>query len=1163
MIALFCSKIYKQDCDGTRRGTILVSSFHHRCFLFVFWGSSPERNGNSMPDPRFEFHMRETAYSAEHKVPADFDFRKQGEEAIHDNYMHLGNIINSMSLTKQIDGVNANAYGDVFKDKLSRKERDAAKKKSGTELYEKAKSRRLVEGAEKEYDRQLKEFTKGIRKSKGVTVPDELEYDFEDACCLFRMKEPKTGVKIWKDYCGEPQERYRALDAMVESFVNQDFTFDLSKDSMIAAQSLKFIQLKRRADAFLSLISKNLGYWSAVDDITKASVMKKLSQADLLWDYYVKKEALITDEFYSSRMDSELSYINPISENAAERNRNCAVMSKIHAADEAYERLRHMEDQDREALVLEEMGKKITSQDKIETTAVPIGREVKSKAQGFEILDVFGLPLKIASFFMRDKRTADHGHVRYEKMRDEFDKKFPKYLYSIGEGRHGFYRGPKGNNDAPAVILDTLFDDPVKRFIADTLKDSTLKDGAGSDDEIATKKLFIDFTEAADRYAKIRGIVNADTTEMEMAFLDRMRDIEKEFGDNYTEDKTVSEISKRRAIAVKACMKKIRDTFSGNLKNVTVKGTYDNAVENSTAVIQSTTITENMDESNIEEIPLFTHYPNINDVKQSTIGDCYLVGAMTSFVKTSPQGVLDMFQDLGDGNVLVRLFEGYDNDDKRLDTSGKWLDARNTGNCTMRPVFVKLRKHYETGDGNANDCVWPQLIEKAYAAAGFNMKGEARVDEKGYLHDMEKELTSGYGFIALSHMTGKLQKRYRVAPMTDQENRRIKNSAGHLFTSDEFQHRLGAGVPKFLMETMMANTADNDTRIMDTEYLEIMFPIHLKTVCIEYGSKLLQIKKQFMRKGFGKESYVPVISRIADDIGLKLADDWADQGSSQLDMMGTGQVKSEFQLDQDDQRWDTLFDIEHIYLQYMGKLKENLDHISKGEDVTFDTVKGLDTSFFSDDNVNELLDSIIKLSRTGDNEDLAPRIAGINKTIDAMLSFGNDEDVKQKAIDEHKTKYDAFWTDHESAEKARTFAKKMNFGNHDIIRENLLDFVITLKDAIDKGGSVEISINHFVSAVDLKVHNNQWFVLIKDPFNVYNMAYQRDKNGVSIGHEESFLDVLNLEGHRYKRHLDDKGDINRSLMGGFRGLSWWKLDDLGKKMKDYTPVLPGDIKHTV
>ncbi len=77
---------------------------------------------------------------------------------------------------------------------------------------------------------------------------------------------------------------------------------------------------------------------------------------------------------------------------------------------------------------------------------------------------------------------------------------------------------------------------------------------------------------------------------------------------------------------------------------------------------------------------------------------------MTSFVKARPQGVLDMFQDLGDGNVMVRLFEGYDARGKRISTNEEWL---NTQNITMKPMYVKLRKHYETGDGNANDCVWP------------------------------------------------------------------------------------------------------------------------------------------------------------------------------------------------------------------------------------------------------------------------------------------------------------------------------------------------------------------------------------------------------------------------------------------------------------------------
>lgn len=1118
-----------------------------------------------MSDPGFEFHMKKTDYSPEHRAPETFDFRKHGMEAMDHNYMALGNVIGSMHLTEQKSGVNVNAYGESFKDRLRTKERAAAMKKSGTELYEKAQNKKLIEGAEKEYSRRLDEFTKKLKKGRDLTVPQELQYDFENCCVLFRMKDPKAGIKIWNDYCADGEQRYGALDHIVEDFVNQDFDFDLSNDSVIASQALKFLQMKYRSDAFLSLISRNLEYWSAVDDVTKGAVMKKLSQAELLWDFYVKKEALITDAFYSSRMNSELSYTDFSADDLKAMERNQEVMNKIHEADDAYERLRMMEEPDREERVREARVKKINAQVLLSNTAVPVGRQVQGKSKGFEFMDIFGLPLKVTSFFMRDKRTADHGRVRYEKEAEAFDKKFPQYLQGIGEGkRHGFYRGPKGNDYAPPIILEDFFTDPVKLSITTILKENNgLLKGKSTPDEKSTQRLFEDFTDAAERYTKIRGIVNADTTEMEMAFLDRMKEIEEKFEKGYAEDRDVSELSKKRAAAVKSVMEQIRSCLYGNLRNVTAKTIFESAVTNSTAVIQSTTITDNMDESNIRDIPLFTHYPNINDIKQSTIGDCYLVGAMTSFVRTSPQGVLDMFQDLGDGNVLVRLYEGYDQKGNRLDNFKKWSEATRSGNGEMRPMFVKLRKHYETGDGNANDCVWPQLIEKAYAAAGFNMKGDAVVDEKGQLHDMEKELTAGYGFIAMSHMTGTLQKRYSVAPLKDKQNRLSKRLGKELFQSDDFQNLLGAGIPQFLMNTLVSIVPDKDAINMDAEYFEYWLGMALRLVSIEYGSKLLQIKKNFIRKGFDSTVYAPIITGIADRIGLTLADDWDEQGSSEIRLMGKVSGSAQFNLEEDNQEWETLFDMNHDRERYINKYRQNYNALKNGQPLTFDAEKGFDTQAFSDENINTLLDTLMQMTGRNSPDDLALIQPQIGKTIDASLSFGGDEDLKQKAIDEHREKAEKFLSDKKNKDAVELQMKKMQFVNNSLIRDNALDFMIVLRDTLEAGGTVEISINHFISAVGMAMHNNQWFVLIKDPFNVYNMSYERDKKYNVVKHEQGFMDVLNLDGHHYKRHLDEEGDLGKNLAGGFGGLSWWTVDDLAKKMKDYTPVLPGQVKHRV
>ncbi len=1126
-----------------------------------------------MTEPMFTFKMHDTVYSKEIKTTDDVDIRQDGQEALRDNFMNVKDIARSMKIKEQTDGVTAYVYGERFKDVLTPEERTAAAKKEGTELFQKAQNKKLILGASKEYNRRLDEFTRSVRKTKGVDVPEGLESDFEEACCLFRLKEKKAGVSIWKDYCGDGQQRYRALDRLVENFVNQDFEFDLSTDEMVAKESLKFVQMKNRTDSFLSLMMKNIEYWSSIDDLAKASVMKKLQQADRLWHFYTLKARLITNDLYSTRLDSEMSYVDYFNDDENTAHRNKEVYTAMVEADEAYLNLKHMEDADRENLVVKEMGDRIGKMDVYHRLATPKEKEITKKGRGFEIMDIFGLPLKVVSFFMRNKRTADHGRHQYGEQKQAFDQKYPKELYNIGIGKtQSYIRGSgfshlEGSDElevTPAIKLEDHFTDPVKISIALILENNkTLllnDEKTETMDEKSTKKLFERFNDAASRYVQIGGIVNADTTEMEMAFLDEMKEVEEKFEESYGEGSDVTNLSKLRRESVKSVMDEIRKNLYGNLKKNTTEQKFNNIVEMQTAVVQSTTITDNMYESNIKDIPLFTHYPNINDIKQSTIGDCYLVGAMTTFVKVAPQAVLDMFQDLGNGDVIVRLYEGYDRKGDRLDTSDKWRDASKLHSGELRPVYVKVRKHYETGDGNANDCVWPQLIEKAYAACGFNMKGEAKVDKKGKLHNMEKELTAGMGYIALSHLTGSFQEKELIARTDSKELRKSKAEGRKVVKTQEFQERMCAGLPYYFTETLFTYIPDSLYGNMDMEVLELYSSTALRAIAIQYGTKLMKVKKILSNKGFPKESYVPIITAIADGMGLRLAADWDEQTSTTMTKLRHDEGRENINMNDLDQRWDTLFDLEAMSGQFVQKIRHNHQSILAGRNVTFDDQRGLDTQEFSDENISALLDNVIALSESVTKENAEQTLPQIQRTVMGTLSFGGDEDFKQKAISERKSVQDKYWSEDKNQIEVRRQAKRMKLGDNEHIPDNALDFMITLQDTISKGGAVVISIYHFITAVDVKLHNHRWYVLIKDPFNVYNMTYERGDNYDVKMHEQGFLDVLNLEGHHYKRHLPDNGDLGKSLAGGFGGLSWWNIEDLAPKLADYTPLLPGHIR---
>jgi len=98
--------------------------------------------------------------------------------------------------------------------------------------------------------------------------------------------------------------------------------------------------------------------------------------------------------------------------------------------------------------------------------------------------------------------------------------------------------------------------------------------------------------------------------------------------------------------------------------------------------------------------PLFDSTPSIKDIKQGAIGDCYLIAGIYSMTNKDPQAIKNMIKDNGDGTVTVKLFDKV-----------KGLDGENT----FKEKFVTFEKSVVKGQGHAEDKLWVQMLEKAYA----------------------------------------------------------------------------------------------------------------------------------------------------------------------------------------------------------------------------------------------------------------------------------------------------------------------------------------------------------------------------------------------------------------------------------------------------------------
>lgn len=105
-----------------------------------------------------------------------------------------------------------------------------------------------------------------------------------------------------------------------------------------------------------------------------------------------------------------------------------------------------------------------------------------------------------------------------------------------------------------------------------------------------------------------------------------------------------------------------------------------------------------------------------DDPMQNYIGDCYLMAAMSSVAKASPDVIKNAFKDLGNGKYEVTL---YDQKGSKLTPHKVEIDADLPMNDWNGRVYATARDAHE---------LWPSLLEKAFAQrAGSYGKIEAGV----------------------------------------------------------------------------------------------------------------------------------------------------------------------------------------------------------------------------------------------------------------------------------------------------------------------------------------------------------------------------------------------------------------------------------------------------
>ncbi|WP_024443434.1 DUF4226 domain-containing protein [Mycobacterium sp. UM_WGJ] len=139
---------------------------------------------------------------------------------------------------------------------------------------------------------------------------------------------------------------------------------------------------------------------------------------------------------------------------------------------------------------------------------------------------------------------------------------------------------------------------------------------------------------------------------------------------------------------------------------------------------------------------LYPHDPTAADVKQDSVGDCYLDATMGAIANANPQWIKDRIHfDDGTGNFDVTLWDGH---------AWKHVDV------TQADIDTDIKHNGASwlDNGRPDAALWPAVLESAYAKLKYPgtdladaLGNEVGIGQGGYAKDAMEALTGNRGTV--------------------------------------------------------------------------------------------------------------------------------------------------------------------------------------------------------------------------------------------------------------------------------------------------------------------------------------------------------------------------------------------------------------------------------
>ena len=904
----------------------------------------------------------------------------------------------------------------------------------------------------------------------------------------------------------------RKQSITIDEFLKIDVSgLKLTSDQEFTNSARKLAKIGEKTELMQNMYVNQIKDNPAIDEEKKQEIARKLEHLHRLNGYYIARKKLIKNEYYMTHYNSELSYYQAkkrvwvpddkapkweIQRKKEIRERD-EVSDLIRGVECASYLLRHgsMNKDEAKADFENLYKKKLSDKSRLALFDCYATRS-NYMAPGY--MHGIGYMLQFVNWMWRGKRKTDYGEQEYDKSLAKYEK-LPEAI------RNGQPLVKPTRGMAPEVPLEKYFQDSVKSELSRLQKNAPRPD---ADDDDDYKGAF----EALEKWTHVRGIVNLDTVRMEMSFADRFIKASKRWLQAHQNGENHDYMTVRlRYNFLKAANEQIEMNMYGGLKNDMDPREFEMLKANAEVISEDTTYAKNVEESNVKDIPLFLHQPNINDVKQAFVGDCWLHSAVQAVVANDPKNITRMFSDLKDGTVLVRLYKLTDSHHETF-SNVNFASTDSVHKYEAVPVYVRLRKDFEEDNGSANDCLWMQLIERAVAVSGVSGHIFSKV-QNGKLTNTNAEITCGSDLQGMTILTGKIYEHKKPTEVTNLDLKLGDPKAKYYM----YCKGLHADVRDKVLDRIMKEDqkrekyVSDDTIIAYAEEEQREYLTNCNELCREFDNLAASLNQDEFSKNLNS---ITDLSTFSEKFKTSLGTEYASMNAEEV-------------------------------------VRQNIRDIDGFENPKFTLADAPGLRGFAE-KAKTKLTQIKNALHKKNKDELVTLTDDMAQMITITHEVAKPKKARQKIIirdagGEITAKSNISPSLINKMTRMHRFKLKYDMSNY---TKEQTESILQMMDDLHKNGALAACFGmHCMTFLDMKYKDGHWFVLVRDPFNLYNRSYTK-KNGKLSGKSEGFGRVFNMNLYDKKRHLTDNEDDSK-MRAGFRGLSWWTFEDIYKECENY------------